>query len=476
MINSTWRKRRPKRKIPLPTVLFFGSIALAASLAFFLLLLGTLRLDSSVSDLINETKTEPSYLWTYFILTILAIVLFGLNAAFFVYRWRKFSLLGFKPLGGSGLGTILSVAASACPVCGSTLLSLIGLSAGLAVFPLAGLELKALSVLLLALPLSFPYRTLPAKACPTPRNPFLKEGEKHWLACFLILVGLFSYLSWGMLKTEPVLAKWLPQKEVGPQNELYSQTMTKVLPEKGIKSRISLQDSVVELIEAGVIDRQKFETLYEQRGGLPQELKEVLGKPADEPILLTQENANYYLNLLWPLGLAQYMEQNKKSPIAGPTLFNFASTGGWTLGKEKNGGAYFNQFTIVALTPEQEELVVRTAEKTFRPCCNNSTFFQDCNHGSALLGLFILGAAQNLAEDELFKEALTFNSFWFPQNYIQTALYFKVVKGTDWENVDPKEVLSKDFSSLSGWQKNVAEKIKDLDLVPTVGGAGGCGI
>src|SRR3546814_19376416 len=89
----------------------------------------------------------------------------------------------------------------------------------------------------------------------------------------------------------------------------------------------------------------------------------------------------------------------------GDSLYNFASTGGWTLGKEQNGGAYFNKFRIVELTPEQVALVTQVAKSTYRPCCNNSTFFQDCNHGSALLGLLHLGASQGLTENELYQAA-----------------------------------------------------------------------
>ncbi len=179
---------------------------------------------------------------------------------------------------------------------------------------------------------------------------------------------------------------------------------------------------------------------------------------------------------MWPLGLANYMSSNKESPVNSKSLFNFASTGGWNLGKEENGGAYFNQFNIVELTPEQEVLVTKIAQNTYRPCCNNSTFFQDCNHGSALLGLLQLGASQRLSEDELYREALAFNAFWFPHSYIQTALYFKAVESTDWDNVDPKVVMGKDFSTISGWSGTVAKKVSELDLVPQRQNGAGCGV
>ncbi|MBI4064928.1 hypothetical protein HY409_00970, partial [Candidatus Gottesmanbacteria bacterium] len=168
---------------------------------------------------------------------------------------------------------------------------------------------------------------------------------------------------------------------------------------------------------------------------------------------------------------------NKDSPVNGKSLFNFASTGGWNIGKEKNGGAYFNKFRIVKLRPGQEALVTQIAKNTYRPCCNNSTFFQDCNHGSALLGLLQLGASQGLIEDELYKEALAFNSFWFPHNYIQTALYFKVVKNIEWDRVDPKLALGVDYSTGSGWSKNVQTEIAKIpNIIPKTRGGAVCGV
>jgi hypothetical protein len=59
-----------------------------------------------------------------------------------------------------------------------------------------------------------------------------------------------------------------------------------------------------------------------------------------------------------------------------------------------------------------------------------------------------LGASQGLQEDQLYREALTFNSFWFPDCYIRTALYFKVVLKTEWRDADPKTVMGSGRISL----------------------------
>jgi len=139
---------------------------------------------------------------------------------------------------------------------------------------------------------------------------------------------------------------------------------------------------------------------------------------------------------------------------------------------------YFDKFPIVQLTLAQERRVVRIAKATYRPCCDNSTFFQDCNHGSALLGLLQLGASQGLSERELYREALAFNAFWFPDNYVQTALFFQLIRKTRWPNVDPKLVLSYDYSALGPWQRNVADRVAKIRglIPPAPNGGAGCGV
>src|SRR3989339_895704 len=187
------RMNRFKKK--LLTVLFYGSIGLAASLFLFLVFYWSLSLNSSIDSLINNTKGEPVYLWVYTLLTFGTIFLFGVNAVLFVYRWRKFGPPRLKVQGGNGLGALVGVAASACPVCGSVLLSAIGIAGGLAVFPLQGLELKALSFGLMALPVWLTTRELKTlscgdKSCPTPRPTSFQAKDKPYLLVSLVLVAV----------------------------------------------------------------------------------------------------------------------------------------------------------------------------------------------------------------------------------------------------------------------------------------------
>lgn len=461
------------------TPLFYIVIGLAASSFLTFIFYYTLRINSSIASLVENTAVEPFYLWSYTFLTLGTIVLFGIAVALLVYRWRKFGPPKLKIHSGTGLGALVGVLASACPVCGSTILSLLGIAGGLAVFPLQGLELKAASFLLMGLPVWLTLREIRSlqnckgESCPVPRNTSFAKKDTPWLLFALAVFAVFAIVNFDMLQTESLVSSASSQTT---GNKTYDEVVEKVLPKKGFKSKIYLGDAIVKLVEKGVIDKDKFAAIYQSRGGLPEELKDIFTKPSKKRITITLENSQIYVNLLWPLGLSNYMATNKESPVNGESLFNFASTGGWNLGKEENGGAYFNKFKIVPLTQKQEELVTKIAKNTYRPCCNNSTFFQDCNHGSALLGLLQLGASQGLSEKDLYKEALAFNSFWFPDTYIKTALYFKVLKNTNWDKVNPQEVMGQDFSSIGGWIKNVNSEISKMpNLIPQVSGPG-CGV
>lgn len=246
------------------TKFFYGLVGIASSLAFFLILYWALRLDSAITNVITNTYSTPLYFWPYVILTLGAIVLFGVNVSLLVYRWRKFGPPKLKAEASSGAGTLFGIAASACPVCGSTLLSAIGIAGGLAAFPLGGLELKALSFGFLALPLWFIRKDLKkleadceSGVCPLPKDHSFKEADKPWLIALLALVVALSLISWNWLKNEPIIAKTLAQNnilnssdntfysanvlEMG--NELVDKVIAQVLPEKEFQSKITLGDS-----------------------------------------------------------------------------------------------------------------------------------------------------------------------------------------------------------------------------------------
>ena len=178
------------------------------------------------------------------------------------------------------------------------------------------------------------------------------------------------------------------------------------------------------------------------------------------------------LNLLWALGLGNKNEILEKGPMmyakyggAG----NFASTGGWSLASGK-AMDHYSKHSFIKLTPEQQALVARASQNIYRPCCGNSTYFPDCNHGMAMLGLLELMASQGVSEAEMYKTALKVNSYWFPDTYLTIAKYL-AGKGIAWEQADAKGVLSSEFSSAGGYRQ-VRSQVEPVQQQ----GGGGCGI
>lgn len=254
--------------------------------------------------------------------------------------------------------------------------------------------------------------------------------------------------------------------------ELDPQLEAAVLPADGVRLPIKWGTTGQQMVEAGVIDRAKFEALYEGRGGLSDEMQALLDGEGVESVRMTGENSAVLLNLLWAFGLSNQSRVLDEGPMVDPKYNGaggFASTGGWTLAKGQ-GMDHYSRYQFVKLTGEQQELVVRVSQNIYRPCCGNSTYFPDCNHGMAMLGLLELMAANGVSEPEMYQTALVVNSFWFPDTYLTAAKYYET-KGKKWVDVDPKEVLSADISSARGYQQ-----IRSQVQPPNSGGGGGCGV
>ena len=213
------------------------------------------------------------------------------------------------------------------------------------------------------------------------------------------------------------------------------------------------------MVQAGIIDPAKFEALYAGRGGMTAEMKALLIGQDNGKLVMTQENSAYVLNLLWALGLGQQSQVLTNGPMmnnASVKPENFASTGGWTLGV---GDAmnHYAKHNLLNLTPSQQALVEKVAKGIYRPCCGNSTYFPDCNHGMGMLGLLELMASQGANETSMYQAALYANSYWFPDTYLTLANYFKN-QGVSWDKVDPGVVLGQQYSSGAGFQ-NIANQV-----------------
>ena len=192
-----------------------------------------------------------------------------------------------------------------------------------------------------------------------------------------------------------------------------------------------------------------------------------------QKIKMTPENAGFLLNVFWALGLGNKNPILENGPMSDPQYGgagNFASTGGWTIAK---GDAmdHYSKYNFVILTSAQQSLVERVSQGIYRPCCGNSVYFPDCNHGMAMLGLLELMASQGASEKEMYKIALKVNSYWFPDTYLTIAKYLKEVKNTSFDKMDPKVILGKEYSSGAGYRA-ILQQVTPAEN----SGGGGCGV
>jgi hypothetical protein len=245
----------------------------------------------------------------------------------------------------------------------------------------------------------------------------------------------------------------------------------KVLPSGGVTLPVVWGDMGTKLVSSGILDADKFKTIYENRGQFTDEYNKLLTATDNGKLKITKENSGYILNLLWAFGLANKNEILEKGEMTNPAYGgaqNFASTGGWTIAKGKTMDHY-SKHVMVSLTADQQALVDKVSRGIFRPCCGNSVHFPDCNHGMAMLGLLELMASQGVSEQDMWSTALTVNSYWFPNNYTTIAAYMQS-KGIDWKNVNPQEMLSTAYSSSRGYA-NIASQVTQ----PSAQSAGGSG-
>lgn len=259
-----------------------------------------------------------------------------------------------------------------------------------------------------------------------------------------------------------------------------SELFDEINPANGYEINASFNDLGPKMLKSGIIDINKFKSVYEKSNQpLTTEQEEILTIGSNKKIKVDRENSYFLLNFFWAVGL------NNKSKILDKGQMieydgikgagNFASTGGWSLAKG-NTMNYYSKNVLIPLTIEQEELVNEVASNIFRPCCNNSTAFPDCNHGMALLGVMQLMASNGATESEMYEAGKYFNAFWFPGNYYDLALYFKNKEKISFIDIDAKLLLSKDYSSATAAQ-NIKKWLAEQGLVeepPKTGG--GCGV
>lgn len=242
---------------------------------------------------------------------------------------------------------------------------------------------------------------------------------------------------------------------------------------------VSFGDIGPQLLAAGAIDYDLFVQIYERAGQpLDESQMAMLEKGSDAPVIINQDNAYFLLNFLWALALTNQNPLLDEGPLmeySEGDIGRFASTGGWTLGK-KPATELYSSTPLVSLTAEQQARLENVAYNVYRPCCDNHTAFADCNHGMAMLGLLELMAGQGASEDEMFEAAKNVNSFWFPQQALETAVFFQATMKLDYSDVDGRMAVGPEVFSGSGF-RSVHEWLASngqLEQAPNSGG--GCGV
>lgn len=253
--------------------------------------------------------------------------------------------------------------------------------------------------------------------------------------------------------------------------EMVEEITRLVTPANGYTTTLSWGDIGKKLVESGAIDKQKYQEIFNSNINGQQELGVLEGE--DKKISINENNSRFVVNTLWALGLINKSKVLDEGPMktGGTSADKFASTAGWTLGTKDAMQLYSSQ-ELIPLTDEQQELVRRIASNVYRPCCGNHTAFPDCNHGMAALGYIELAVARGLTEDKIYQDLLAFNSFWFPQTYVEMAVYFQQQESKTWDQVDPKLALSREYSSAQGAQK-IKAAVQNVPGLKSQGGS--CG-
>ena len=302
-----------------------------------------------------------------------------------------------------------------------------------------------------------------------------EKNNSYAIPIAIVIAGAMLSGSWLYISQNPPnkISEEKNQKIATAQNVSVSALEEAVLPSVGVILPVSWGDLGAKLVSVGAIDEVRFKALYDERGQFPEEYKSLLvGNNADK-LKITKDNAGYLLNLFWALGLASKNPVLDSGEMANPRYGgagNFASTGGWTMA-QGTPMDHYSRHKFFNLMPEQQALVEKISKGIYRPCCNNSTHFPDCNHGMAMLGLLELMASQGVSEQEMWQAALAVNSYWFPDTYLTIATYMKN-KSVEWKDVKPEEILGVNYSSGSGYQKIASQVV----ITPSNSQGGGCDV
>lgn len=455
-------------------------VFLAVSLGLNFLALDYILLSQSTTLRILTSQNTKFYNWTSAILSIATAILFGISVAMLVYIFKKQKESVKESAPSSFTGALFGAIASGCPVCGAWLLPLLGVAGSLAVFPFQGLEIKVLAIILLGFSIFQSSNTV-LGIC---KREHAKKRLIITAAVLFVFIAILFSLPYVPQEYKVKFQRAginAPTVEQAAAKTSVEKLFDQVNPKNGFALNANYGNVGYKLVRDGVIDFDKFKALYDRAGSpLTKEQLKVFSKEGlDKPIVINRENAYFLLNLFWAFGLANenpILTEGQIVKYGKGKVGNFASTGGWTIAK-KPLGEFMAQSKLAPLTDEQQVLLQKVAENTYRPCCGNSTAFPDCNHGMALLGVLELMASNGATENEMFEAAKYFSAYWFPNQALDVATYFMVTENKDFKDIDPKIFVSQQFFSGRGWSQLKGWLKQNVgNSQQTAPGGGGCGV
>jgi len=227
-----------------------------------------------------------------------------------------------------------------------------------------------------------------------------KTAKNLWLIVLSVSLGL-NVLVLGYYVLKPEVNKLvLKRKETAAKKET-ANLFDEINPVKGFTINAKYENLGPKMISSGVIDLDKFKQTYEKSSQpLTKEQLEILTKKSNKKIKIDRDNSYFLLNFFWAVGLnnkSKVLDEGDIVKYGEGKVGNFASTGGWSLSKTQPMD-YYAKSELIPMIAEQESLVQKVASNIYRPCCDNSTAFPDCNHGMALLAVLQLMAANNATE------------------------------------------------------------------------------
>lgn len=290
------------------------------------------------------------------------------------------------------------------------------------------------------------------------------------IATFAVLLE-YNYRFFGSSRVQPTPNNIVGSNVAVTNTINFSSIAEQVYPAQGFTLPVKWGSIPNQLVDSGALNLSFVEGLLINANQPPTNGEIGLFNGTDNGnITFSHDSALFTLYVLWAVGI------NNKNPIInnGPVInyggspYNLASTGGYDL----LGKLSLGNLSLIDLNASQQNIADAIASNVYRPCCNNPAMFPDCNHGAAQLGLIELMVSQGKNETQIYNALKEFNSFYYPQQYFDIAIFFNYTQGRSWNSVSANEVLGYNFSSATGYS-NVYKTLESSNMLNQIGSSSG---